>query len=119
MKKRSTIFKSALPARIPNGALLGSDPKFLTHRGITVSTIHGVKGAEYDTVIAYALLEGMVSHFNDNNKVENSKKMLYVIGSRARKHLHLISERGRLFGYNPPTEYPPTSVLNQCIFSYD
>ncbi|OWK18967.1 hypothetical protein AJ88_46750 [Mesorhizobium amorphae CCBAU 01583] len=30
---------------------------FEGRKGITVSTIHGVKGAEYDTVISYALLE--------------------------------------------------------------
>ncbi|MFX6201915.1 ATP-dependent helicase, partial [Acinetobacter baumannii] len=31
---------------------------FAGRTGITVSTIHGVKGAEYDAVIAYGLLEG-------------------------------------------------------------
>ena len=38
---------------------------FENRTGITVSTIHGVKGAEYDTVIAYALLEGMIPHFSE------------------------------------------------------
>lgn len=34
---------------------------FQPRSGITVSTIHGVKGSEFDVVIGYALLEGMVS----------------------------------------------------------
>ncbi|SBT17701.1 ATP-dependent DNA helicase PcrA [Marinomonas gallaica] len=70
--------------------------------GVTVSTIHGVKGAEYDVVIAFALLEGAVPHFNDPNLRESANKLLYVICSRARKNLHLISETGR--NQNNPTQ---------------
>jgi DNA helicase II / ATP-dependent DNA helicase PcrA len=86
--------------------------------GITVSTIHGVKGAEYDAVIAYALLEGMVPNFNDPAPVENANKLLYVIGSRARKNLHLLAERGRMRG-GGWGEYQPTAVLAECPFAYD
>lgn len=85
--------------------------------GITVSTIHGVKGAEYDSVIAYALLEGMVPHFADPNGEDSAKKLLYVVSSRARRNLHLISERGRIDGKG--NEYQPTDVLRECVFTYD
>jgi DNA helicase II / ATP-dependent DNA helicase PcrA len=91
---------------------------FQTRSGITVSTIHGVKGAEFDAVIAYALLEGMVPHFNDPNPRQSAAKLLYVIGSRARKNLHLISERGRARYRNGP-QYEPTEVLAACQFDYD
>lgn len=60
---------------------------FEARKGITVSTIHGVKGAEFDVVIAYGLLEGMVPHFSDDNGDESAQKLLYVIGSRAKKNL--------------------------------
>ncbi|MFC1750806.1 UvrD-helicase domain-containing protein [Pseudomonadota bacterium] len=89
---------------------------FQNRTGVTVSTIHGVKGAEFDVVIAYALLEGMVPHFSDVNGVESAQKMLYVVGSRARKNLHLFSEAGRKKGYS---HYEPTSVLAACYFDYD
>jgi superfamily I DNA/RNA helicase len=49
-----------------------------------VSTIHGVKGGEYDTVISFGLLQDMVPNFNDPSD-DSAKKLLYVIGSRARK----------------------------------
>lgn len=90
---------------------------FAQRSGITVSTIHGVKGAEYDVVIAYALLDGMVPHFADKNPGESAMKLLYVICSRARKNLHLISERQRfnVRGY----EYQPTPQLLNCRFNYD
>jgi superfamily I DNA/RNA helicase len=90
---------------------------FAARSGITVSTIHGVKGAEYDAVIAYALLEGMVPHFADGNGRETAKRLLYVVCSRARKNLHLISERGRLDGRGE--SYQATKVLDECSYAYD
>ncbi|HDR9584033.1 TPA: ATP-dependent helicase [Burkholderia stabilis] len=90
---------------------------FQNRTGITISTIHGVKGAEFDTVIAYALLEDMVPHFNDPNGQESAMKLLYVIGSRARKNLHLISERGRT--QYSGNEYEATRKLAACKFDYD
>ncbi len=90
---------------------------FRERTGITVSTIHGVKGAEFDVVIAFGLLEGMVPHFNETNGHVAASKLLYVLSSRARKHLHLISESGRprgLYG-----AYTPTESLAACHFSYD
>lgn len=90
---------------------------FQTRSGITVSTIHGVKGAEFDSVIAFALLEGMVPHFADPDPQESAMKLLYVIGSRAKKNLHLISEQGRgrgNFGF-----YEPTDKLSGLVFNYD
>ena len=68
---------------------------FESRNGIAVPTIHGVKGAEFDTIIAFAMLDGAVPHFSEPNQRESAKKLLYVIGSRARKNLHLISETGR------------------------
>jgi DNA helicase-2/ATP-dependent DNA helicase PcrA len=91
---------------------------FQTRSGITVSTIHGVKGAEFDVVIAYALLEDMVPHFADPDAQQSASKLLYVIGSRARKHIHLISEQGRYRWKNGP-QYLPTMILNDCRFDYD
>lgn len=85
--------------------------------GTTISTIHGVKGAEFDTVIAFGLLEGYVPHSNDENGIETANRLLYVIGSRARKNLHLISEKGRK-NWKKETLYP-TDVLAQISHKYD
>lgn len=90
---------------------------FQPRSGITVSTIHGVKGAEFDVVVGYALLEGMVPHFNDADGDASAQKLLYVVGSRARKHLHLFSEAGRPRGRSDV--YRPTRRLAACGFDYD
>lgn len=90
---------------------------FRERSGITVSTIHGVKGAEFDVVIAFGLLEGMVPHFNEADGHVVASKLLYVLGSRARKNLHLISESGRPRGRYGV--YSPTQSLAACHFNYD
>ena len=92
---------------------------FKPRTGIKVSTIHGVKGGEYDVVISFGLLQDLVPNFNDCS-VESAKKLLYVIGSRARKNLHLISETRRFNGVGRyRREYQPTEILHQLNFSYD
>lgn len=95
---------------------------FQHRRGITVNTIHGVKGAEFDVVIAFGLLQGMVPHFSEecdaDRGVNSAKKLLYVVGSRARKHLHLISELQRIRGGRRGA-YAATDALADCIFDYD
>jgi superfamily I DNA/RNA helicase len=70
---------------------------FRPKRGIVISTIHGVKGAEFDSVIAFGLLEDFVPHYTEPpaEKEPIAKRLLFVIGSRARKNLYLISESGR------------------------
>jgi len=93
---------------------------FKQREGITVSTIHGVKGEEYDTMIGFALLDDYVPHFNDGNGYENSKKLLYVLASRARKNLHLISEKSRaVHNYHAPEGKTPTPHLLNYEYEYN
>ena len=97
--------------------------KVFQHRsGITVNTIHGVKGAEFDVVIAFGLLQGMVPHFSEEAEadrgINSAKKLLYVVSSRARKHLYLISERQRMRG-GGRGPYAATETLAACVFDYD
>lgn len=66
--------------------------------GIIINTCVGIKGEEFETVIAYGLLNGYIPHWNEiffGNATEASKKLMYVICSRAKTNLHLISETGR------------------------
>lgn len=97
---------------------------FHERHGIVLSTIHGVKGEEYTTVIAFGLLNGYLPHWDYIYKSEKkvvrnveTKKILYVLGSRAKKNLYLFSERGRTTkkGY----EYIMTDELRAVSFKYD
>jgi superfamily I DNA/RNA helicase len=84
--------------------------------GISVNTIHGVKGAEFDAVIAYGLLEGMVPNFNEPNRSNAAKKLLYVTASRSRRYIFLISEANRRNRGGP---YLATGELRRLAYKYD
>ncbi len=89
---------------------------FKQREGITISTIHGVKGLEFDTVIAFGILEGYVPHQNDANGTDTAKKMLYVVSSRAKKNLHIIAESGRINWRRQPLYI--TRVVGQYNYDY-
>ena len=88
--------------------------------GVVINTCVGVKGEEFETVIAYGLLRGYVPHWNDifnADPVAASKKLLYVICSRAKTNLHLISETGRQTRAGNPLEITPE--LQNLEFEFD
>lgn len=88
--------------------------------GVIINTCVGVKGEEFETVIAYGLLNGYIPHWNEifsGNATDASKKLMYVICSRAKTNLHLISETGRKTKKGDALKITPE--LNSIIFNYD
>lgn len=90
---------------------------FRDNRGVVISTIHGVKGEEYTTVIAVSLLNGYLPHWDyiyqpDKKPLRKTAtlKLLYVLCSRAKQNLYLFSETGRKT--NKGSEYTPTAELS-------
>lgn len=74
---------------------------FKEKEGVVINTFHGVKGEEYTTVIAFGILNGYIPHWDTiiNKTLQyreaETKKLLYVVCSRAKKNLYLFSEQGR------------------------
>lgn len=100
------------------------EKSFKEKQGIVISTIHGVKGEEYETVIAFSLLKGKLPHWDyfikDELKIKKtveSNKLLYVLASRAKKNLFLYSENGHLTQSGNP--YIATEELSTYAFRYD
>lgn len=90
--------------------------------GIVVSSCHGVKGEEFDVVICFGLLHGRIPHWTQihDNTVDHrasSCNLLYVIASRAKRHLHLFSESGRATNKGYP--YKSTHEISSLSFLYD
>ncbi|MDD2661727.1 MAG: ATP-dependent helicase [Methylococcales bacterium] len=88
--------------------------------GVIINTCVGVKGEEFYTVIAYGLLNGYIPHWNDifaGNAADAARKLMYVICSRAKTNLHLISERGRTTKKGADLEITPE--LATLTFEYD
>ncbi|MDP2414813.1 UvrD-helicase domain-containing protein [Daejeonella sp.] len=88
--------------------------------GVIINTCVGVKGEEFETVIAYGLLNGYIPHWNEifsGNATDASKKLMYVICSRAKTNLHLISETGRTTRRGDALTITPE--LASKVFRYD
>ncbi|MBH0066064.1 UvrD-helicase domain-containing protein [Psychrobacter sp. SZ93C1] len=84
--------------------------------GIVINTCMGIKGEEFETVIAFGLLNGYIPHSNEASPHHASNKMMYVISSRAKKNLHLISETGRMIRDSNGVATP---VLSNKRYTYD
>lgn len=96
---------------------------FKPSNGVVVNTCYGVKGEEFETVIAFGLLWGYLPHWNSiikkpySNAKNDSNKLLYVIGSRAKRNLHLFAEQGRYTVNRNP--YEINHQLKHSDFEFD
>lgn len=89
--------------------------------GVVVNTCHGVKGEEFEVVIAFSLHNNRIPHHSriEDPSVDESvdaRNLLYVISSRAKRHLHLFAETGRRFRRELCQTTP---VLDALSYSYD
>lgn len=88
---------------------------FSSSTGVKITTAHSTKGDEYEVVICTGLLEGKIPHWNniigcsDMYQDYVARRLLYVISSRAKKHLYLISEFGHKTARG--ASYRPTRQL--------
>lgn len=94
---------------------------FKEKHGTVITSCHKIKGEEYNTVIAFGVLQGMVPHwdaiFTESDRGANeANKLLYVIASRARENLYLFAEKGRT---TKNGNYRLTDVLQAYDYNYD
>jgi superfamily I DNA/RNA helicase len=91
--------------------------------GVVISTCHGIKGEEFETVIAFALLKGYIPNWRviiDGTQAQandRESKLLYVVSSRAKRQLYLISESACMTQSNRP--YQTSLLLEDIENDYD
>lgn len=96
---------------------------FKEKEGVVINTFHGVKGEEYNTVIAFGILNGYIPHWdtiinkNQQYRETETKKLLYVVCSRAQKNLYLFSEQGRMTKNGTPLTL--TNEIATLDYEYD
>ena len=89
--------------------------------GVVVSAIHGTKGEEYDTVIAFGLLKGYVPNWDviinhPHLACSEERVLLYVLCSRAKNNLFLFSEPGRRT--QKGNQYTASETLQRTNYNY-
>ena len=96
---------------------------FKEKEGVVINTFHGVKGEEYTTVIAFGILNGYIPHWDTiinrsrDYRENETKKLLYVVCSRAKKNLYLFSEQGRVTQRG--ASLTPTEEIVSIDYEYD
>ena len=66
---------------------------------VTLMTIHSAKGLEFDNVFLIGMEEGLFPHsncLNDNEEIEEERRLCYVAVTRAKKNLVLVNARSRV-----------------------
>ena len=90
--------------------------------GVVVTSCHSIKGEEYETVICYGLLKGYIPHWSSiyDRTIDadiEAQRLVYVIITRAKKNLHMISEFGRTTRTRTPLD---TNInVENLICDYD
>ena len=74
---------------------------FKPSKGIVINTCHGVKGEEFETVIAFGLLRGYIPHWNsiinqEDFVEEDASKIIICYWFKVKKKLTSFAETGRL-----------------------
>ncbi len=79
-----------------------SDDKLQNQRqrndGVTLSTVHSVKGLEFDTVFIVAFEDGIFPNLNgfEDVDIEEERRITYVAVTRAKRHLFLLCAKKRM-----------------------
>ena len=82
---------------------------------VTLITMHNTKGLEFDRVIITGLEEGLFprgSQYDDEEEIEEERRLFYVSITRARKELFLTSCRKRML-YGRTEQALPSRFLDE------
>jgi DNA helicase-2/ATP-dependent DNA helicase PcrA len=82
---------------------------------VTLTTIHGAKGLEFENVFIINLIEGNIPYHKSNNEIEieEERRLLYVAMTRAKKQLYLYIPAEK---YAKPAQC--SSFIEQLLSQY-
>lgn len=63
--------------------------------GITLSTVHRVKGREWPTVVVFAASQGLFPHRLATEETEEERRVFHVALTRCQEAVHVIADRAR------------------------
>ena len=100
---------------IDHSALSSDTDKYDRNASVTMMTVHAAKGLEFPVVFLVGLEDGIFPHsrsLNDQNELEEERRLAYVAITRAEKILYIThSMRRRVYGEEMAAE--PSQFLNE------
>jgi DNA helicase-2/ATP-dependent DNA helicase PcrA len=85
-----------------------------SNEGVTLSTVHSVKGLEFDTVFVVAFENGIFPSYmslEDNDEGEEERRIAYVAVTRAKNKLYLSTAKKRMLYGNWSNNKPSKFLL--------
>lgn len=118
MAESTTDMKDKLIAFFDEASLSATnDPRKEEEGAVVLSTIHSVKGLEFDDVFVVGLEEGVFpasSVYLTDEEMEEERRIAYVAFTRARDHLYLSSVGERML-YGRRERRAPSRFLLECF----
>jgi DNA helicase-2/ATP-dependent DNA helicase PcrA len=110
----------------PERSMVNGEGRKQDEHPLSLSTIHSAKGLEWEIVFIIGLVDGAlpVSYaLDDEEAIEEERRLLYVAVTRAKRHLHLsMHNEGRNGGMNSLNRLSrfvsESRVLNQLTKDY-
>lgn len=87
---------------------------------ITLMTLHSAKGLEFKVVFMVGMEEGLMPHsnsFNEENGIEEERRLCYVGITRAKERLYLTNAKGRML-YGKEMINPPSRFISEIEKKY-
>ncbi|HWP44148.1 MAG TPA: 3'-5' exonuclease, partial [Blastocatellia bacterium] len=87
---------------IDHAALVSDTDQYRSDAQVTLMTMHSAKGLEFPAVFIVGMEEGLFPHsraFNDEDELEEERRLCYVAITRAQQHLYIThAMRRRVWG---------------------
>lgn len=87
---------------------------------ITLMTLHSAKGLEFKVVFMVGMEEGLMPHinsFNEENGIEEERRLCYVGITRAKERLYLTNAKVRML-YGKDMMNPPSRFISEISPEY-
>ncbi len=87
---------------------------------ITLMTFHSAKGLEFKVVFMVGMEEGLMPHsnaYNEENGIEEERRLCYVGITRAKERLYLTNAKVRML-YGKDMINPPSRFINEIANEY-
>ena len=104
-----------------NAAALGKLNQDEKHSGLTLSTVHTMKGLEKDIVFLMGFCEGVFPDYRATtiSKIEEEKNTAFVAVTRARRWLYVSYPQTRMMPWGGYRQQSPSRFIAQMGLSYN
>lgn len=97
------------------GAVHDKEEKPLVDEGVTITTIHGAKGREFDVVFVTGCEDEFMPGQRKDADIEEERRLMFVAITRARKYLYITSAAQRVTAWKAIANHTPSRFIKELM----